>query len=126
MEKQNILKDKSFAFALRIVKAYKYLAKEKNEYVLSKQLLKCGTGIGALVREAEYAQSVPDFINKMSIALKEANETEYWLMLLKESEYIDNDVFSSVIYDCQELLRLLISTINTSKKKLNKKDIVHR
>jgi four helix bundle protein len=125
MGKQNILKDKSFVFALRIVKAYKYLAKEKNEFVLSKQLLKCGTGIGALVREAEYAQSVPDFINKMSIALKEANETEYWLMLLKESEYIDNEVYSSVIIDCQELLRLLISTINTSKKKLNKKDIVH-
>jgi four helix bundle protein len=125
MEKQNILKDKSFAFALRIVKAYKYLAKGKNEFVLSKQLLRCGTAIGALVREAEYAQSPPDFISKMSIALKEANETEYWLMLLKESEYIDNDVYSSVINDCQELLRLLISTINTSKKKLSKKDIVN-
>jgi len=125
MEKQNILKDKSFAFALRIVKAYKYLVKEKNEFVLSKQLLKAGTGIGALVREAEYAQSPPDFINKMSIALKEANETEYWLMLLKASEYIEDDVYSSIIIDCQELLRLLISTINTSKKKLNKKTNVH-
>ena len=125
MEKQNILKDKSFSFALRVVKAYKYLAKEKNEYVLSKQLLRCGTAIGALVREAEYAQSPPDFINKMSIALKEANETEYWLMLLNECEYIENDVYSSVINECQELLRLLISTINTSKRKLNKKSIVN-
>ena len=125
MEKQNILKDKSFAFALRIVKAYKYLVKEKNEFVLSKQLLKAGTGIGALVREAEYAQSPPDFISKMSIALKEANETEYWLMLLKASEYIEDDVYSSIVNDCQELLRLLISTINTSKKKMNKKNIVH-
>ena len=125
MEKKNVIKDKSFAFALRIVKAYKYLAKEKNEFVLSKQLLRCGTAIGALVREAEYAQSLPDFINKMSIALKEANETEYWLMLLKDTEYIDNEVYSSVIDDCQELLRLLISAINTSKKKLNKKNIVH-
>jgi four helix bundle protein len=127
MGKQNILKDKSFSFALRIVKAYKYIAKEKNEFVLSKQLLRCGTAIGALVREAEYAQSPQDFINKMSIALKEANETEYWLMLLKESEYIDNNVFLSVITDCQELLRLLISTVNTSKKKLDKKcqNIVH-
>jgi len=121
MGKENILKDKSFAFALRIVKAYKYLAKEKNEFVLSKQLLRCGTAIGALVREAEYAQSPPDFINKMSVALKEANETEYWLMLLKESEYIDNDSYLSIVNDCQELLRLLISTINTSKNKLNKK-----
>ena len=119
MEKKNVIKDKSFAFALRIVKAYKYLVKEKNEFVLSKQLLRCGTAIGALVREAEYAQSLPDFINKMSVALKEANETEYWIMLLKESEYIDYEVYSSVISDCQELLRLLISTINTSKKKLN-------
>jgi four helix bundle protein len=125
MGKKNIIKDKSFSFALRIVKAYKYLTKEKNEFVLSKQLLRCGTAIGALAREAEYAQSLPDFINKMTVALKEANETEYWLMLLKESEYIDNEVYSSVINDCQELLRLLISTINTSKKKLNKKDSVN-
>jgi four helix bundle protein len=109
---------KSFSFALRVVKAYKFLVKDKNEFVLSKQLLKCGTAIGALVREAEYAQSTPDFINKMSVALKEANETEYWLMLLKESEFIDDDVYLSIVKDCQELLRLLISTINTSKKKL--------
>jgi len=78
-----------------------------------------------LVREAEYAQSSPDFISKMSIALKEANDTEYWLMLLKASEYIEDDVYSSIVNDCQELLRLLISTINTSKKKMNKKNIVH-
>jgi len=125
MEKKNVIKDKSYTFALRIVKAYKYLAKDKNEFVLSKQLLRCGTSIGASVREAEYAQSLPDFINKLSVALKEANETEYWLMLLKDTEYIDNEVYSSVIDDCQELLRLLISAINTSKKKLSKKDIVH-
>ena len=119
MEKrENVLKDKSFAFALRVVKAYKFLAKEKNEYVLSKQLLRSGTAIGALVREAEYAQSVPDFINKMSIALKETNETEYWLLLLKTSDYMEEEVFLSIINDCQELLKLLISTINTSKKKL--------
>ena len=120
MGKKNVLKDKSFAFALRIVNAYKFLTKEKNEFVLSKQLLRCGTAIGALVSEAEYAQSISDFINKMSIALKEANETEYWLMLLKKSEYIDEDVYSSILIDCQELLKLLVSSINTSKKKLNK------
>ena len=122
MEKRkNVLKDKSFAFALRVVKAYKYLVKEKNEFVLSKQLLRCGTAIGASVHEAEYAQSIPDFINKMSVALKEANETEYWLLLLKESEFIEEDVYSSIIVDCQELLKLLISTINTAKKNKEKK-----
>jgi four helix bundle protein len=122
---QNILKDKSLLFALRIVKAYKYLTKEKIEFVLSKQLLRSGTAVGALIREAEYAQSTPDFINKMSIALKEANETEYWLLLLKEAEYINVEIYTSIVNDCQELLRLLISTINTSKKKLNTKNIVH-
>ena len=115
--KKNILKEKAFSFAIRIVKAYQYLVKERNEFVLSKQLLRSGTAIGALVHEAEYAQSVPDFINKMSVALKEANETEYWLMLLKESNYMDDESYSSIVNDCQELLRLLISTINTSKKK---------
>ena len=115
--RKNVLKEKSFVFALRIVNAYKYLIKEKNEFVLSKQLLRCGTSIGAMVREAEYAQSIPDFINKMSVALKETNETEYWLLLLKESDYIEDEVFLSIINDCQELLKLLISTINTSKKK---------
>jgi four helix bundle protein len=120
MERENVLKDKSFLFALRIVKAYKYLAKEKKENVLSKQLLRSGTAIGALVREAEFAQSIPDFINKMSIALKEANETEYWLMLLKESDYIDGNTYLSILNDCQELLKLLISSINTSKKKIKK------
>ena len=119
---KNVLKDKSLAFALRIVKAYRYLVQEKQEYVLSKQLLRCGTAIGALVREAEYAQSIPDFINKMSIALKETNETEYWLIILKESEFIDNDVYMSIVSECQELLRLLISSINTSKNKLEKRN----
>ena len=120
MGKENVLKDKSLLFALRIVNAYKFLTKEKNEFVLSKQLLKSGTSIGALVREAEFAQSTLDFINKMSIALKETNETEYWLILLNKSEYIDDNGFASIKKDCQELLKLLISTINTSKKKINK------
>ena len=117
IKKKNVLKDKSFAFALRIVKAYQYLTKEKKEMILSKQLLRCGTAVGASVHEAEYAQSIPDFISKMSIALKEANETEYWLMLLKECDFIEDEVFSSIVNDCKELLRLLISTINTSKEK---------
>jgi four helix bundle protein len=114
--RENVLKDKSYAFALRIIKAYKYLAKKQNEYVLSNQLLRAGTAIGALIREAEYAQSRADFISKMSIALKEANETDYWIMLLRDSEYINIPMSKSLLDDCGELLRLLISTIKTAKQ----------
>lgn len=118
---KNVLKEKSYAFALRIIKAHKYLAKEHGEYVLSKQLLRCGTAIGALVREAEYAQSKADFVNKMGIALKEANETEYWVLLLQDSEYITSAISKSVLKDCRELLRMLVSSINTAKKNINTK-----
>jgi four helix bundle protein len=118
---KNVLKEKSYAFALRIIRAHKYLIKEHGEYVLSKQLLRCGTAIGALVREAEYAQSKADFVNKMSIALKEANETAYWILLLQDSEYITADLSKSVLKDCNELLRLLVSSINTAKKNMNNK-----
>ena len=86
---QSIVGDKAYTFALRIIKAYKYLSENKREFVLSKQLLRSGTAIGALCREAEHAQSKADFLNKMNVALKEANETEYWLMLLNDSEYIN-------------------------------------
>jgi len=116
--KENIIKDKSYAFALRMIKAYKYLTQEQREFVLSKQVLRSGTSIGALVREAEHAQSDADFINKMNIALKEANETEYWLLLLKDSEYIDEKTFLSIHTDCDELIRLLVSIVKTSKYKL--------
>ena len=92
---ENTVKNKSYAFALRVIKAYKYLGSEQREFVLSKQLLRSGTSIGALIREAEHAESKADFIHKMNIALKEANETEYWLMLLHDSEYIDNNSFLS-------------------------------
>lgn len=95
MNKQNksIVAEKSYAFALRIIKLYKYLILKEKEYVLFKQILRSGTGIGVLIREGEH---VPDFLNKMNIALKEANETEYWLMLLKDSDYIDNKNFQSI------------------------------
>ena len=91
---ENKVADKSLLFAIRIVKLYKYLITEKKEFVLSKQLLKCGTAIGALVKEAEHAQSKPDFLNKMNVALKEANETLYWLILMKETEYLMEEVES--------------------------------
>lgn len=116
IKKDNILKEKSFAFALRIIKCYQYLQTEKHEYVLSKQLLRCGTSIGANVREAEQAQSKADFIHKLSIALKEANETEYWLELLYQSNYLEQKLFESLQLDCKELLKLSISVIKTSKQ----------
>ena len=119
--KENILKEKSFVFALRIVKLYRYLSTEKKEYVLSKQLLRSGTSIGALVREAEFAQSKKDFINKMSIALKEANETDYWLLLMKESAYINEIMFNSIQPEIIELIKLLTSSIKTTKKSIKNK-----
>ncbi len=117
--KENAIKVKSYDFALRIIKAYKFLSQEQKEFILSKQMLRSGTSIGALVREAEYAQSKPDFIHKLSIALKEANETEYWLMLLKDSDYIDEKSFQSIVADCKALIKLLISIVNSTKKNLS-------
>jgi len=113
--KKNIVKEKSHRFALLVIKAYKFLCEDKREFVLSKQLLRSGTAIGALIREAEHAQSRKDFIHKMNIALKEANETEYWLMLLKDSEYINEESFTSIHKDCDELIRLLASIVKTTK-----------
>lgn len=118
--KNNIVADKSYAFALRIIKLYKYLVSEKKEYVLSKQILRSGTSIGALVKEAEHAQSKADFLNKMNIALKEANETEYWLMLLKDSDYIDEKSYNSIYPNAVELIKLLISIVKSTKEKLKK------
>ena len=118
MKKENLIKEKSYVFALRMIKAYKFLTTEQREFILSKQMLRSGTSIGALVREAEFAQSSSDFIHKLSIALKEANETEYWLLLLKDSEYISEVAFHSVHTDCVELIKLLTSIINTTKKKI--------
>lgn len=113
--KQNIVKEKSFQFAIRIAKLYKHLSGKKNEYVLSKQLLRSGTSIGALVRESEHAESKADFIHKMSIVLKEANETEYWLLLLRRVDYMSEVEFESLHLDIEDLLRLLTSIIKTSK-----------
>jgi len=106
---------------MRIVKLAKYLQVEKHEFVLSKQLLRSGTAIGALVREAEHAQSRADFISKMSIALKEANETDYWLDLLHQSDYLSRDSYSSIQPDIEELIKLLVSIVKTSKGMLDGK-----
>ena len=118
--KENIISRKSYMFALRVIKAYKYLCTDKKEFVLSKQLLRSGTAIGALVREAEHAQSKADFLNKMNIALKEANETEYWLSLLKDSDYVENNVYLSIQQDCSEIIKLLISIVRSTKETLKK------
>ncbi len=115
MKGNSILEQKSIQFALRIIKAYQFLTIQKAEYVLSKQLLRSGTAIGALVREAEFAESKSDFIHKLHIALKEANETDYWLTLLSESDYIASSAYQSIDADCKELIKLLVSIIRTSK-----------
>jgi len=114
--KKSVLKDKSFRFAVRIVKLYKFLCEEKKEFVMSKQVLKCGTSIGANVREAEGAESKADFVHKMAIAFKEANETVYWLELLNATEYITRIEFESINNDAIELIKLITSSIKTAKK----------
>ena len=114
---ENIVLDKSKAFAVRIVKLYQYLCAEKREFVLSKQLLRSGTSIGANAKEAIRGQSKPDFISKMSIALKEAAETEYWLELLHETDYLDKKQFDSIYADNQELLKILTSIVKSSSER---------
>ena len=114
--KENVIKDKSFDFALRIINLYKYLSEEKKEYVLSKQLLRSWTSVGANIRESEHAESKNDFIHKLSISLKEANESHYWIELLYKSDYIKENEYISISNDINEILRILILIIKTSKK----------
>ena len=114
--KENLLIDKSLAFASRIIKLYQYLTTAKQELVISKQIVRSGTSIGANINEANYGQSKADFISKMHIALKETSETEYWLRLLTLSEYLTNDMGDSLLTDCFELKRMLVASINTAKK----------
>ena len=115
--KKSILKDKSKAFALRVIRIYKYLCEEKKEYILSKQLLRSGTSIGANIAEAFYGQSEADFVSKLSIAQKETGETMYWLELLHESEYLKRNEYDSIYSDAEELIRLLTSSIKTVKER---------
>ena len=113
--KKGLLRQLSYAFAVRIVNMVRYLQGDMKEFVLSKQVLRAGTAIGALVREAEYAQSEADFVNKLSVSLKEANETEYWLQLLHDTDYLDAEAFKSIESDCKELIALLVASIKTVK-----------
>ncbi len=114
--KENILIDKSIDFAARIVKLCKYLEDTQKEHIISKQIIRSGTSIGANINEAQYGNSKADFISKLHISLKETAETEYWLRLLFKSGYIDERIFESLLNDCLELKKLLISSINTAKK----------
>ncbi|ASE61230.1 four helix bundle protein [Chryseobacterium indologenes] len=116
--KENIILNKSYSFALEIIKVYQYLSSDKSdkkEFILSKQLLRSGTAIGALIREAEHAQSTKDFLHKMNISLKEANETLYWLQLLKDSGILDISIYHSIFPKSEELVRLLVSIVKTLK-----------
>jgi four helix bundle protein len=119
MKEDNPLKDKSYQFAIRIVKFYKYIVENKKEFVLSKQVLRSGTSIGAMVEEANQAESKADFIHKLSIANKEANETFYWLRLLKDSEIAGSEI-EPLLNNCSELVRLLTSIIKSTKRNLSK------
>jgi len=116
--KDNILKTKGFAFAVRIVRIYQFLVDTKKEFVLSKQLLRSGTSVGAMVREAEHAETKPDFIHKMAIAQKEINETLYWLELLSETNFLTKEQFESLNSDAVELIRLITSIIKSTKANL--------
>ncbi len=116
----SIVATKSYTFAIQTIRLYKLLSEERKEFVLSKQLLRSGTSICAQIKEAEHAQSSADFLHKMNIALKEANETEYWISLLKDTEFINQDEYSTINHDCSEVLRLLISIVKTTKSNLIK------
>ena len=113
--KESILKSKSFALAVRIVRLYKYLSEQKTEYVLSKQVLRSGTSVGAMVCEAEYSESKADFAHKMGIARKELNETLYWLELLLQTEYITQTDYNSLSADAIEIIKILTTSIKTAK-----------
>lgn len=115
MRTDNVVVIKSKAFALRIIKLYRYMQSEQGEYVLSKQLLRSGTSIGANVKEAIRGQSKADFYSKLNISLKEASESEYWLELLHESGYLEKEAFESIYSDCQELIKILVSITKTQR-----------
>jgi len=117
--KENIVKNKSFKFAIRIVLLYQFLMAEKKEFVLSKQLLRSGTSVGAMVREAEHAETKKDFVHKMAIAQKEINESIYWLELLQETDYLSLKEFESLNVDAIEIIKLITSIIKSTKTNIN-------
>lgn len=111
----NVIENKSFQFAIRIVRLYEFLCEEKKEYILSKQLLRAGTSIGANVTESQQAQSKPDFVSKISISLKEASETKYWIKLLGATEYLSENQTKSILDDCVEIEKILVTILKSAK-----------
>ncbi len=120
MKEDNVVREKSYRFALRIVKLYRILTEDRKEYVLSKQLLRSGTSIGANIEEATGGVSDNDFVAKLGIAYKEAREAHFWIRLLRDSDYLSLKEADSILSDCEELLKLITSILLTSKKKLQK------
>ncbi len=117
-ESKNILKEKSFAFALRIIKLYKFLTETRKEYIMSKQVLRSGTSVGAMIREAQNAESKMDFVHKLAIAQKECDESLYWMELLVQSEYISKDSYDSLAAEADQVLKIIKSSILTTKRNL--------
>lgn len=117
--KENVIKNKSFVFAVEIVKLYKYLCEAKKEFILSKQLLRSGTSVGAIIREAEHAETKNDFKHKMAIAQKEINETLYWLELLYKTNYLNKEQFEKIYQDAIEIIKMPTAIIKTTKSNLN-------
>ncbi|MEO8664327.1 MAG: four helix bundle protein [Ignavibacteria bacterium] len=118
MKRKSIIEEKSYKFALRIIRLNKYLNESRRDYTLSKQLLRCGTSIGANIKEATQSESKPDFIHKLSVALKETSETEYWINLLHDSNLMDRKSYDSIMKDCIEIIKLLTSIVKTSRSRL--------
>ena len=116
--RESVLKQKSYDFALKVIRVYKQIVAEHKEYVLSRQFLKAGTAPGALVREAEYGQSKADFISKLSIALKEAGECDYWTCLLRDSDLVSKTTALELLADNEEIIKMLTASINTAKRNL--------
>ncbi len=117
--RENVVKSKSFAFAVRVIKLYQFLCEQKNEFVLSKQLLRSGTSVGAMIREAEHAETKNDFKHKMGIAQKEINETLYWLELLNETDFLTNEQFESINNDAVEIIKLIAAILKSAKTHIN-------
>ena len=117
--RENVVKNKSFAFAVKIVKLYQFLCEQKKEFVLSKQLLRSGTSVGAMIREAEHAETKKDFIHKMGLAQKEINETIYWLELLRETNYLNEEYFDSLNEDAIEIIKLTTAILRKAKSNIN-------
>lgn len=118
MIQDNLLTEKSIEFAIRMTNCYKYLTEEKNEYIMSKQMFRSGTSIGANIHEGIQAQSKADFVSKLSIALKEASETSYWLVVLNRADFLDEKLYLSLKADVDEIIRILVASIKTTKKNM--------